>query len=126
VPSPSPTLVAEATRRSGVVWVSEPGGAPRLVWHVWHDGAMYVLTGGPEQASPVAGVPATAVVTVRSKGTQSGRVVEWPAQVDAVTPGTALWSEVLPLLAADRLNAPAGQSERWAAESTVLRFVPVG
>lgn len=114
----SPTLVAEATRRSGVVWV---GGA--LLWHVWHDGAMYVVGGGPEQDLPV-GAGARTVVTVRSKAAQAGVVVEWAASVDAVASGTPLWDEVLPLLAAERLNAEAGRSQRWAAECTVLRFTP--
>jgi len=115
----SPTLVAEATRRSGVVWV-----AGALLWHVWHDGAMYVVGGGPEQDLPV-GPGDRAVVTVRSKASQSGVVVEWAADVDAVAPGTPLWDEVLPLMAVERLNAEAGRSARWAAECVVLRFRPM-
>ena len=113
------TLVAEATRRSGVVWV---GGA--LLWHVWHDGAMHVVGGGPEQDLPV-GPGDRAVVTVRSKASQSGVVVEWAADVSRVEPGTPLWDEVLPLLAGERLNAEPGRSARWAAECVVLRFTPV-
>jgi hypothetical protein len=117
---PSPTLIAEATRRSGVVWVS---GA--LLWHVWHDGAMYVLGGEGEQDLPV-GPGERAVVTVRSKASQSGVVVQWPAAVEAVLPGSELWDEVVPLLAVERLNAAADdpQPERWASQCTVLRFVP--
>ena len=121
----SPTLVAEATRRSGVVWVGRGDEPPTLLWHVWHDGAMYVVGGGPEQALPVAPGDAARVV-VRSKAAQAGVVVEWPATVDAVVPGTELWDEVLPLLAAERLNAEAGRSERWAQECLVLRFTPSG
>jgi hypothetical protein len=119
------TLIAEATRRSGVVWVAGPAGVPVLLWHVWHDGAMYVVGGGPEQALPVAPGDAARVV-VRSKAAQAGVVVEWPASVDAVVPGAGLWDEVVPLLAAERLNAEAGRSERWALECVVLRFTPVG
>lgn len=115
----SPTLVAEATRRSGVVWV-----AGALLWHVWHDGAMHVVGGGPEQALPV-GPGDRAVVAVRSKAAQAGVVVEWAADVTRVEPGTPLWDEVVPLLAAERLNAEAGRAERWAAECLVLRFTPV-
>ena len=121
---PSPTLIAEATRRSGVVWVSVGDAPPLLVWHVWHDGAMHVLGGGPEQPLP-AQPGDTATVVVRSKASQSGVVVAWRATVDAVVPGTPLWDEVLPLLAAERLNAEAGRAERWAAECVVLRFTPV-
>ena len=115
---PSPTLVAEATRRSGVVWV-----AGSLLWHVWHDGAMYVVGDGPEQHLPV-GPGDRALVVVRSKAAQAGVVVEWAAQVEAVEPGTDRWDEVVPLLAAERLNAEAERSHRWAAECVVLRFTP--
>lgn len=119
----SPTLIAEATRRSGVVWVAGADGVPALLWHVWHDGAMYVVGGGPEQPLPVAAGD-EATVVVRSKAAQAGVVVQWPATVEAVVPGTELWDEVVPRLAAERLNAEAGRAERWAAECTVLRLAP--
>ena len=122
---PSPTLIAEATRRSGVVWLSGPRTAPVLVWHVWHDGAMHLVGGGPEQALPV-GPGERAQVVVRSKAAQAGVVVEWAAQVEQVLPGTPLWDEVVPLLAAERLNAEADQLSRWASECVVLRCVPAG
>jgi hypothetical protein len=64
-------------------------------------------------------------VTVRSRGTQSGRVVEWRADVTRVEPGTPRWDEVVPLLAAERLNAEQGHAARWATESVVLRFAPL-
>ena len=122
---PSPTLIAEATRRSGVIWVTGPDGEPTLVWHVWHDGAAYVVTGGPEQPLPLrAGDRAT--VVVRSKAAQAGVVVAWEAAVEVVAPAGPSWEEVVPLLAVERLNAPAGQAERWATECVVLRLVPVG
>ena len=122
---PVPTLVAEATRRSGVVWVSADGASPRLVWHLWHDDAMFLVGGGDEQELPP--LHDTAVVVVRSKASQSDRVVEWRADVTPVLPGTPLWDEVVPLLAAQRLNAvsTAALPERWAQASTVLRLSPV-
>ena len=124
---PSPTLVAEATRRSGVVWVGRAGEPPALVWHLWHDGSAWLLGGGSEQAGeqvlPV-GPGDDAVVVVRSKAAQAGVVVTWQAEVTAVEPGTPTWDEVLPLLAAERLNAPAGSDGRWAQECTVLRLTP--
>ena len=121
---PAPTLVAEATRRSGVVWVGSPAAAPRLVWHLWHDDAVYVVCGGSEQSLPALGPSAT--VTVRSKS--GARVVGWAAAVSRVEPGTARWDEVTPLLAAARLNAAdaAGLIARWATSSTVLRLSPTG
>jgi hypothetical protein len=95
------------------------------VWHLWHDGSAYVLGGGEEQELPVS--PGDeAVVTVRSAASQSGVVVRWPAQVTPVEPGSPLWEEVVPLLAAARLNAPAGADARWADECVVLRLAPPG
>ena len=118
---PPSTLVAEATRRSGVLWVSAPTVAPTLVWHVWHDGAAYVVCGGDEQ--PLAALGPTATVVVR--GTSGARVVEWAAAVEVVAPGP-LWDEVVPLLAVERLNAVSVEDlpARWAAASTVLRLSP--
>ena len=125
VPAPDAarqTLVAEATRRAGVLWLSSPVLAPALVWHLWHAGAAYVVCGGGEQSLPDPGP--TALVVVR--GASGARVVQWAATVTAVEPGSALWDEVTPLLAAARLNAPSAQGlpERWAQTSTVLRLAP--
>jgi hypothetical protein len=120
-----PTLVAEATRRSGVVWVSADGTSPRLVWHVWHDDALYLVGGGDEQELPP--LEDRAVVVVRSRASQSDRVVEWSADVEPVLPGTPRWDEVVPRLAAERLNAPAPEDlpARWATGSSyVLRLAP--
>ena len=119
------TLVAEATRRSGVVWVSADGRDPRLVWHLWHADALYLVGGPGEQQLPP--LQDRAVVVVRSKASQSDRVVEWTADVTRVLPGTPAWDEVVPLLAAERLNAAdqADLPERWAAECVVLRLAPV-
>jgi len=126
---PSPTLVAEATRRSSVVWLGRTGEPAALVWHLWHDGSAYVVGelrgSGDEQALPVR--PGDdAVVLVRSQASQSGVVVAWEADVTAILPGTPQWDEVVPLLAAARLNAPAGAEQRWAAECVVLRLTPRG
>ena len=116
---PSAVLIAEATRRSGAVWVDG-----RLVWHVWHDGAAYVVGGEGEQPLPAA--PGDRVgVQVRSAASQSGVVVAWTAAVEQVEPGTPRWDEVVPLLAAERLHAAPGAPERWAVSATVLRLVPV-
>jgi len=131
VPQPSATLIAEATRRSGVVWVGRAGEPPALVWQLWHDGSALALGGGHEQAGGQAAeqvLPVSpgddAVVVVRSKAAQAGVVVTWQAEVTAVEPGTPTWDEVLPLLAAERLNAPAGSDGRWAQECVVLRLTP--
>ncbi len=120
----SRTVIAEATRRSGVVWVSADGASPRLVWHLWHADALWLVGAGGEQELPP--LDDRAVVVVRSKATQSGRVVEWAADVTRVEPGSPQWDEVTPLLAAERLNAVSADDlpARWAASSVVLRLAP--
>src|SRR4051794_28611319 len=61
------TLLDEATKKSGLVWVRPAGQGQRAhgVWHLWQDGAAYVLTGGLEQQLPP--LDDHAFVTVRSK-----------------------------------------------------------
>ena len=119
-------LIAEATRRSGVVWVIPAGwdlGVP--VWQLWHDDDMYVVTGGREQSLPDM---TAAAVAVRSKDQQANLLITWLAEVTVVAPTDPAWAEVVPLLHARRLNNTDGeqQPDRWARESTVLRFRPTG
>lgn len=119
---PSLTLIAEATRRSGVLWLSSAAVPPTLVWHLWHDDAAYVVCGDGEQGLAPLGPEAT--VTVRSQ--DGRRVVEWAARVERLTPDSADWDAVTPLLAAARLNTPVatGLPEHWAQHGTVLRLTP--
>ncbi|MCO5992545.1 hypothetical protein [Actinoallomurus rhizosphaericola] len=121
-------LVEEATRRSGLIWLTLPDlPQPRAAWHLWHDGAAYVVTGGIEQ--PLPGLPEAerVTVTVRSKD-KGGRVVSWVAAVSEAKPYSEEWEAVVPLLAKERLNAPDGeaQTERWANEAYVMRLTPTG
>ena len=122
-------LVEEATRRSAVVWLRPDGGGRACpAWHVWHDGAAWVVTGPGEQPLPGVAAGGRVLVVVRSKERQGDRVVQWWADVEPVEPGAARWEEVVPLLHAARLNAPDGEQQpaRWAREATVLRLVPDG
>ena len=122
------TLAAEATKKSGLVWIT-PAGAARAepVWHHWQDDAAYVLGDGGEQ--PLRGLAGatSATVTVRAKAT-GGRVVTWLATVERVAPGSEEWERVIPEIHAKRLNAPDGSAapQRWARESTLLRLTPTG
>jgi len=123
-------LVDEATRRSRLVWVS-PQGASRAmpVWHLWHDGRAYVVTGGSEQPLPAGLEAGRAVVGVRGgKDSREALLVRWVALVSRVEPGSAEWERVVPLLHAQRLNAPDGEQQpaRWLRESTVLVLTPTG
>lgn len=129
MPAASASLVAEATRRSGVLWIG-PKGSPdlRAAWHVWHAGCAWVVTGGREQPLPALVDAQQAVVAVRSKQRQGDLLVEWVADVHRVQPATPEWDEVVPLLHTRRLNAPDGEQQpaRWAHESVVLRLTPTG
>jgi hypothetical protein len=121
-------LIEESGRKSDLIWITLPGLAqPRAAWHIWHEGAAYVVTGGIEQ--PLPGLPGAdrVTVTVRSRDKRS-RLVSWVARVTEVEPGTAEWDAVIPTLAKERLNAPDGEDQprRWAREAYVLRLTPGG
>ncbi|MFE7773860.1 hypothetical protein ACFU5O_08165 [Streptomyces sp. NPDC057445] len=120
-------LVEEATKKSGLIWVRGTGHA-RALWHVWHDGAAYVVGDGPgEQPLPGLTDGSTAEVTVRSKD-KGGRLVAWKAVVSELAPDTEAWQAAVAELKGKRLNAPDGErmTERWASECRVLRLEPCG
>lgn len=122
-------LLAEAARRSGLLWVRAAGSTerPQPMWHLWHDGVVYLLTGGIEQPAPpgVARTGAVAEVTLRGAGNGS-RLVTALADVTVVEPHCAQWDRVIAPLKAKRLNAPDGERapERWARECTLLALRP--
>lgn len=124
---PALALIEEATKKSGLIWVQPDGLRARPVWHLWHEGSAYVLSGGAEQPAPGLGEAATVPVVVRSKD-NGGRVVVWEARVEPVPPDTEVWRTVVPLLQAKRLNLPDGDAAaaRWARTSVVHRLVPSG
>jgi hypothetical protein len=119
-------LIDEATRRSGLVWLDLPAG-PRPAWHVWQDGAAFVVTGGLEQPLPGLLDVKHVTVTVPSKDNRS-RLISWLATCTRVEPGTAEWDAVVPTLQAARLNLPDGEhaAERWARDCAVVRLSPTG
>lgn len=118
--------IGDATRRAGLVWVQPVGSATaRPVWHRWHAGRAYVLTGGSEQPPPGTQTGRALVVV---PGGQDERALQWWADVVVVEPGSQEWEEVAPLLSAGRLNARdvEHQRARWARECVLLRFTPDG
>lgn len=124
--APDP-LLDEAMARSGLVWLTVPGRPPRAVWHLWHSGCAYVVSGGGEQEVPGLSAARSATVLVRSHERQGDRLASWTALVTVVAPGTPLWEEVAPLLAAGRLNSPDGAAApgRWARESVLSQLAVV-
>ncbi|ORT61215.1 hypothetical protein [Streptomyces sp. CB03238] len=120
-------LVEEATKKSGLIWV-RGGGPARALWHVWLDGAAYVVGDGPgEQPLPGLADGSAAEVTVRSKD-KGGRVVAWTAAVTELAPGSEPWEAAVAELKGKRLNAPDAETmtDRWARECRVLRLTPQG
>jgi hypothetical protein len=134
-PQPPPGLIAEVTKRAGLIWIAIPGqDRPRPAWHVWRagplaPGAAYVVTGPGEQ--PLPGLAGAGRVTVIVAGGQTaGGRVEWTAAVGRVEPGSREWDEVIGPLVAGRLNAVLVEGEtsparRWATSGAVFRLVPV-
>lgn len=118
-------LIAEATKRAGLIWVTVPGGRARPVWHVWRDAA-YLLAGPGEQDLPGLAAAGQVTVQVPSKDTGAS-LVSWTARVSRVEPGSAEWSAIIGALLAGRLNEPApAPAEHWAAHGNVYRLAPVG
>ncbi|MET8008676.1 hypothetical protein ABZU86_33535 [Streptomyces sp. NPDC005271] len=121
-------LVEEAAKKSALIWVQGTEGAPRALWHVWHEGAA-TLVGDGSREQPLQGLGltdgGTATVTVRSKD-KGGRLVSWPARVVELTPGGEAWTAAVEELKGKRLNAPDAEriAERWARECRVLRLEP--
>ena len=90
-PVPSYALIAEATRRTGVIWLTVPGRErPFAAWHIWRDppGAAYLATGPGEQPLPGVAEAPQVTVTVPSKDT-GGALVTWAARVHRVEPGSS-------------------------------------
>lgn len=113
--------IQEGAKKSGILWLTLD--RPRLAWHAWHDGAVYLVTGGEEQQLPGLDARDRVHVTLRSKD-NGARLVEFEAAVSVVDQGEA--AEAVAVLAKERLNARDSEHlpERWARESTVWRLTP--
>lgn len=126
-------LIEEACKRSAVIWIDSGDGRPRAAWHIWRDGAAYVVCGEGEQQLPGLAQARVAQIVARSKDS-GGRLLRWQATVAVVAPpsgdeeSAGIWAQVTKELAAKRLNSPdaAGQPLRWAHEATVIRLSPTG
>lgn len=121
-------LVADATNKAGLIWVRAAGPHHRAqpMWHVWHDGAVYVLTGGSEQPVP-EGLTDQAFVSVPGKN-NGPRLVTFEAGVEVVDPSSEAWAAVEPMLLSGRLNLTDTETapQRWAQECTLWRLTPTG
>ncbi len=129
-------LIAEATKRAGLIWLSVPGqDRPYPAWHIWLADAAYVVTGPGEQPLPGLGQAGQAQagqvqVIVPSKDS-GGALISWSAAVSRVGTGTTEWDAVSGPLAAGRLNAvlepgETSLTQRWARTGAIFRLSPVG
>lgn len=118
-------LVEEATKKSGLIWLAVPGRPAQAVWHVWHEGAAYVVGGGLEQPLPDLANAAEVIVTVAGKD-KGGRLVSWLAAPRLIEPGGPEWESAAAALHAHRLNPPDGEQQprRWAEQSQIWRLEP--
>ncbi|MDQ1482126.1 MAG: hypothetical protein QOF35_202 [Actinomycetota bacterium] len=118
------SILSEAGKKSGLLWIDIPGDRAWPAWHVWLEDTAYVVTGPGEQNLPP--LPTDVAVTFRSKST-GGRLVTVPARASVVTPDHPSWEDATTALKASRLNAPAGDIiARWATEATVYALTPHG
>jgi ADP-ribose pyrophosphatase YjhB (NUDIX family) len=126
---PPAGLIAEACRRAGMMWLGVPDqDRPYPAWHIWSDGAAYLVTGPGEQPLPGLDGAAWAAVTVAA-GDPGGHYLTWRARVSRVEPGSPDWEPVTGQLVAARLNpAPAADAtppqQRWATSGAVYRLTP--
>ena len=119
-------LVAEAAKKAVIAWLTVPGGADGvLVWCLWIDSALYVVTGTGEQLVP--GLAEATEATVSLRGDHGGRIVTWLAHVRRVRPDTPEWTSAAPQLAGKRLNATGSAErlvQRWATQCALLALIP--
>jgi hypothetical protein len=114
-------LLGEAMTKSGLLWVDVAGDRAWPAWHVWDDGAAYVVSGPGEQ--PLPWLPEEVRVILRSKDT-GGRLLTLRAHTHVLEPGTPEWDKAAGLLRASRLNAVDDSLTRWAQACTLTALVP--
>ncbi|MBA3800168.1 MAG: hypothetical protein H0X18_13950 [Geodermatophilaceae bacterium] len=134
VESPDPAAALEAAMKgAGVVWLRPAGPTANAypsttgpIWHIWSDGACYILTGPGEQ--PVPGIIDGGRCEVTARNRIGGRAVTWTATVSALDPGDPEWAAVAPKLAASRLNGgdPVAVLPTWPGRLTILCLRPTG
>jgi len=130
---PATAALEAAMKGVGVVWLgaqpADSGLGPATtgpVWHVWSEGACYVLTGPGEQ--PLPGIVPGGRCQVTARNVAGGRAIAWTAAVEALDPVAPEWASVAPKLAAKRLNGgdPLAVLPTWPGRLTILALRPTG
>jgi hypothetical protein len=115
-------LVAQAATKSDLLWVRPTSGERAWpAWHVWYDGAAYVVSGPGEQDLPA--LTGDVEVILRSKDTLA-RLVTVRGTATTVAPQDPGWAAAAAALKAKRLNAPDPEHllDRWAVTATITRL----
>ncbi len=127
-PPAADALLAEAASKSGLVWL-RPSGQSRAwpAWHVWHDGAVLVVSGPGEQDLPE--LVGDLELMLRSKDS-GARLLSLPARAERLAPDDERWPDAAEALAGSRLNShhlPAELPGHWReVGAQVTRVVPAG
>jgi hypothetical protein len=119
-------LLAEATKKAAIVWLTVGDRPPYAVWCLPVGESLYVVTGPGEQPAP--GLVSAPTVRIGARGDHGGLILTWDARVERVIPGSDAWSAVALPLAAKRLNASGPSEEvadRWARECVVVGLHPI-
>lgn len=120
-PAAVAALLSEAMTKSGVLWIEVDDDRTWPAWHVWDDGAAYVVSGPGEQ--PLPWLPPDVRLVLRSQDT-GGRLLTIRAHAHVLEPGTTMWMRAAGLLKASRLNAVDDSISRWQQECTITAFLP--
>jgi hypothetical protein len=118
-------LVAEATKKAAVVWLSIDGAPAYVVWCVPIADALYVVAGPGEQAAP--GLADATVVDVTARGDHGGSIATWSATAERIDPGSDDWNAIALTVAGKRLNATASADDlvaTWARDDVLVRLAP--
>ena len=118
-------LLAEVANKADLVWVQLPGKPSRGMWHVWHNDAVLLVTGGLEQPDPGLVDGGTVLVILRSKD-KATRVLTVSAVARELNTTSDDWSEAAKALHPKRLNPVDGeaQPDRWRSESVLWELRP--
>ena len=127
----SPTAVlAEALKKSTVVWVEVPGpggtgGKAVPAWYGALDGRVYLLTGGSEQHIHGLEDANRVLLTARSKDLQS-LLTTVEASARTIPASDPLFNRLVSVLLPRRLNLPDGDAaaDRWRKECTLVELTP--
>lgn len=122
-PPDDAALLDGALKKTALIWIGAAAERTRPMWFLWSDGAIYLMTGGGEQAAP-AEPGGTVAVIVRSKD-KGVRLISFTATVEQVAAGEE-WDRVAGQLHGKRLNSPDGDAalQRWARDAALLKLRP--